>query len=198
MQDLLRINFDGAKSAFDFNLKKRYEVLRVGSADRLICWRKYLNEDEFKFVSPLEEVFGIVKAADKAIGHGGDGDFKYIMTSVNYFSKFCVLCQLTTKRAEEVEANLLDIFLTFGAPAILQSDNRRELINVIIAELAALRPELKLVTGRPCHPQSVAFKDGNPRWGRTTGKGGAKRENAWWIVPEHVPATMTPRKGPHV
>ncbi|XP_068234227.1 KRAB-A domain-containing protein 2-like [Palaemon carinicauda] len=75
-------------------------------------------------------------------------------TFVNHFSKFCVLRTLTTKRAEEVAANLLDIFLTFGAPAILQSDNGREFVNAVIAELSTLWTELKLVTGRPRHPQS--------------------------------------------
>ncbi|XP_076045792.1 KRAB-A domain-containing protein 2-like [Oratosquilla oratoria] len=221
IQDLLRINSYGAHSAFDYNLKKRYEVLRVGNADRLIRKRKDTNEHEFKFVASLEEVFGIVKTAHEAIGHGGgkktivevkkkwsnitqevcylyisfcehchqkkarkipkglvvkpvrshgilsrcqvdlinfqtlpDGDFKYIMTYANHFSKFCVLRPLTSKRAEEVAANLLDIFLTFGAPAILQSDNGREFVNAIIAELSVLWPELKLVTGRPRHPQS--------------------------------------------
>ncbi|XP_076039096.1 KRAB-A domain-containing protein 2-like [Oratosquilla oratoria] len=221
IQDLLRINSYGAHSAFDYNLKKRYEVLRVGNADRLIRKRKDKNEHEFKFVASLEEMFGIVKTAHEAIGHEGgkktivevkkkwsnitqevcylyisfcehchqkkartipkglvvkpvrshgilsrsqvdlinfqtlpDGDFKYIMTYANHFSKFCVLRPLTSKRAEEVAANLLDIFLTFGAPALLQSDNGREFVNAIIAELSVLWPELKLVTGRPRHPQS--------------------------------------------
>ena len=36
LEDLLKINSFGANSPFDFNLKKRYEVLRVGNADRLI------------------------------------------------------------------------------------------------------------------------------------------------------------------
>ncbi|XP_076053674.1 KRAB-A domain-containing protein 2-like [Oratosquilla oratoria] len=223
IRDLLRINSYGAHSAFDYNLKKRYEVLRVGNADRLIRKRKDKNEHEFKFVASLEEVFGIVKTAHEAIGHGSgnkkiyivevkkkwsnitqevcylyisfcehchrkkarkipkglvvkpvrshgilsrcqadlinfqtlpDGDFKYIMTYANHFSKFCALRPLTSKRAEEVAANLLDILLTFGAPAILQSDNGREFVNAIIAELSVLWPELKLVTGRPRHPQS--------------------------------------------
>ncbi|XP_068205367.1 KRAB-A domain-containing protein 2-like [Palaemon carinicauda] len=83
-----------------------------------------------------------------------DGDYKYIMTCVYHFIKFCVLCPLTTKRAEEVAAYLLDIFLTFGAPDILQSDNGREFVNAVIAELSTIWPELKLVTGRPRHPQS--------------------------------------------
>ena len=76
------------------------------------------------------------------------------MTYVNHFSKFCILRPLTSKRAEEVASNLLDIFLTFGAPGILQSDNGREFVISVIAELSNLWPELKLVTGRPRHPQS--------------------------------------------
>ncbi|KRZ47643.1 KRAB-A domain-containing protein 2 [Trichinella nativa] len=83
-----------------------------------------------------------------------DGDFKYIMTYLNHFTKFCILSPLKSKRAEEVASKLLEIFLTFGAPSILQSDNGREFSNAIIAELKTYWPELKLVTGRPRHPQS--------------------------------------------
>ncbi|KRY43622.1 KRAB-A domain-containing protein 2 [Trichinella britovi] len=83
-----------------------------------------------------------------------DGDFKYIMTYLNHFMKFCILSPLMLKRAEEVASKLLKIFLTFGAPSILQSDNGQEFSYVIIAELKTCWPELKLVTGRPRHPQS--------------------------------------------
>ncbi|CAI6353312.1 unnamed protein product [Macrosiphum euphorbiae] len=37
-------------------------------------------------------------------------------------TKFVILRPLTHKRAEEVAYVLIDIFTTFGAPAILQSD----------------------------------------------------------------------------
>ena len=83
-----------------------------------------------------------------------DKDFKHILTYVNHFTKFCVLTPLTSKRAEEVANALLQIFLTFGAPVILQSDNGREFVNSVIAEMSTLWPECKLVTGRPRHPQS--------------------------------------------
>ncbi|XP_068217876.1 KRAB-A domain-containing protein 2-like [Palaemon carinicauda] len=71
IQDLLRINSYGAQSTFDYNIKKHYEVLHVGNVDRLISRRKDLNEHEFKVVPSLEEVFGIIKTAHEAIGHGG-------------------------------------------------------------------------------------------------------------------------------
>ena len=83
-----------------------------------------------------------------------DGEYKYILTYVNHFSKFCELRPLTSKRATEVAVNLLDIFLIFGAPAILHTDNGREFSNSVISEMKTMWPQLKLVTGRPRHLQS--------------------------------------------
>jgi transposase InsO family protein len=56
--------------------------------------------------------------------------------------------------AAEVAYQLTDIFLLLDAPHILQSDNGREFTANIITELKLLWPELKLVHGRPRHPQS--------------------------------------------
>ena len=70
-----------------------------------------------------------------------DGDYKYILTYVNHFTKFCVLSPLKSKRAEEVAQTLLPVFLTFGAPAVLQSDNGREFVNSVISELSTLWPQ---------------------------------------------------------
>lgn len=50
--------------------------------------------------------------------------------------------------------HLNDIFLTIGAPCILQSDNGREFVNNVISELANLWPELKILHGKPRHSQS--------------------------------------------
>jgi len=48
----------------------------------------------------------------------------------------------------------LDIFLLFGAPSILQSDNRSELTAEVITELKEMWPSLVMVHGKPRHPQS--------------------------------------------
>ncbi|KRX11949.1 SCAN domain-containing protein 3 [Trichinella nelsoni] len=50
-------------------------------------------------------------------------------------AQFCILSPLKSKRAEEVALKLLEIFLTFGASSILQSDDGREFSSAIIAEL---------------------------------------------------------------
>eukprot|EP00102_Acyrthosiphon_pisum_P010519 XP_008178858.1 PREDICTED: uncharacterized protein LOC103308024 [Acyrthosiphon pisum] len=61
---------------------------------------------------------------------------------------------LKSKRAEEIAYNLLDIYTTFGAPAILQSDNGREFVNSTITELHNMWEDVKIVHGKPRHSQS--------------------------------------------
>ena len=48
-----------------------------------------------------------------------NGPYKFILNYQDHFTKFCVLRSLKTKIATEVAYHLLDIFTTFGAPAIL-------------------------------------------------------------------------------
>ncbi|XP_068211789.1 KRAB-A domain-containing protein 2-like [Palaemon carinicauda] len=70
IEDLLRINFHGTTSTFDYNLQKRYEILRVGNVDRLIRKQKDPANNVFKFVAYLK-MFDIVKEAHEGIGHSG-------------------------------------------------------------------------------------------------------------------------------
>ncbi|XP_008178550.1 KRAB-A domain-containing protein 2-like [Acyrthosiphon pisum] len=73
---------------------------------------------------------------------------------INHHTKFISLLPLESKRAVEVASNLLTVFLTFGAPKILQCDNGREFVNSIINEIKELWPECIIVHGRPRHLQS--------------------------------------------
>jgi len=61
---------------------------------------------------------------------------------------------MESKRDLEVDTQLLSIFLTFGAPSILQSDNGREFVNCVLDDLKQLWPECVIVHRRPRHPQS--------------------------------------------
>ena len=79
---------------------------------------------------------------------------KWIMVYQDHLTKFCVLRALSSKRAAGVAIELLDIFLLFGAPAILQSDNGYEFTAEVIKELAVMWPGMKLVRGQPRYPQS--------------------------------------------
>ena len=51
---------------------------------------------------------------------------KFILHYQDHLTKFALLRPITSKLAAEVGFQLLDIFLLFGAPHILQSDNGRE------------------------------------------------------------------------
>lgn len=83
-----------------------------------------------------------------------DGKYKWILNYQDHNTKFISLRPMESKRAIEVSTHLLSIFLTFGAPSILQSDNGREFVNCVIDELKQLWPECVIVHGRPRHPQS--------------------------------------------
>ena len=80
--------------------------------------------------------------------------YKWIMVYQDHLTKFYVLLPLTSKCAAEVAHQLLDIFLLFGAPAILQSDNSYAFTAAILNELKVVWPELVMVNGKPPHPES--------------------------------------------
>ncbi|KAK7095605.1 hypothetical protein V1264_004994 [Littorina saxatilis] len=83
-----------------------------------------------------------------------DGQYRWIMVYQDHLTKFVVLRPLSSKRASEVALQLVDIFNLIGAPVILQSDNGSEFTAFIIRELREIWPELKIVHGKPRHPQS--------------------------------------------
>ncbi|XP_063600553.1 uncharacterized protein LOC134776736 [Penaeus indicus] len=80
--------------------------------------------------------------------------FRWVMVYQCHLTKFVILRALASKRAAEVAFQLLDIFLLFGPPAILQSDSGSEFTAQVISELKELWPQLILVHGNPRHPQS--------------------------------------------
>ncbi|XP_043284072.1 KRAB-A domain-containing protein 2-like isoform X2 [Venturia canescens] len=82
-----------------------------------------------------------------------DGKFNFILVYQDCTTKFVLLRPLESKKAEEVAYHLNDIFLTIGAPCIVQSDIGKEFVNEIICELNRLWPELKIIPGKACQSQ---------------------------------------------
>ncbi|XP_035221079.1 KRAB-A domain-containing protein 2-like [Stegodyphus dumicola] len=80
-----------------------------------------------------------------------DGEYKFIMVYQDHLTKFVQLRPSKSKRAEEVAYHILVIFLTIGAPEILQSDNDREFSNQVISEICAMWKVIKIVHGKPRH-----------------------------------------------
>ena len=83
-----------------------------------------------------------------------DQDFKWILHMRDHFSKFNWAYPLKSKRALEVADKLVDTFHLFGAPKILQSDNGKEFVAMVIKELINTWKGLVIINGRPRHPQS--------------------------------------------
>ena len=81
--------------------------------------------------------------------------YKFILVYIDHFTKKINVFPLKRKTAEEVTERLLDIFCDSGPPQILHSDNGKEFSNnLLFSTLAAKWPTLKIVHGKPRHPES--------------------------------------------
>ncbi|XP_068243799.1 KRAB-A domain-containing protein 2-like [Palaemon carinicauda] len=102
---LLRIEKEGPKTSYDYNMKNIFEILRLGDDDRLIWKRKGL-ETEFKFIVCFEEGHQAISVAHSAVGHGGEkktfkGQKKWsnlTMQCCQMLISFCIECQEKKKR----------------------------------------------------------------------------------------------------
>ncbi|XP_041379482.1 KRAB-A domain-containing protein 2-like [Gigantopelta aegis] len=82
------------------------------------------------------------------------GQFKWIMVYQCHLTKFVILRPLSSKRAAEVAFQLLDIFLLFGAPAILQSDMAQNSQPKSSQSSKSCGHSSSWFYGKPRHPQS--------------------------------------------
>ncbi|KAE8741003.1 hypothetical protein FOCC_FOCC013472, partial [Frankliniella occidentalis] len=74
-----------------------------------------------------------------------DRAFRWIMVVQGHLTKFSAVL---------VAENILPIFLEFGAPTVLQSDNSREFANAVVESLCRIWQGMKIVHGKPRHSQS--------------------------------------------
>lgn len=88
-----------------------------------------------------------------------DGDYKWLLNYEDYATKFIQLRPLVTKQPTEIALELVKIFLTFGAPDVLESDNDLKFTAAIVAEVIKIWPEIKMVHGSPKHPSENPSDD---------------------------------------
>ncbi|XP_072946622.1 KRAB-A domain-containing protein 2-like [Epargyreus clarus] len=74
-----------------------------------------------------------------------DGDYKWLLSYQDSTTKFVNPRPLQTKEPSEVASELIKIFLTFGAPSILQYKNESDFFVKVIKELVDLWPQCKTV-----------------------------------------------------
>lgn len=87
--------------------------------------------------------------------HCPDGQYKWIAHYMDHWAKYHVLFPLMRKSAAEVAFGLRTrVFCFFGTPKLLQSDNGREFVNEIIADVVSKWPgETVIINGRPRNPR---------------------------------------------
>ena len=77
---------------------------------------------------------------------------RYILNYQDNLTKYCLIRPLVHKDVHSVIKELIDIFSVIGCPKILQCDNGLEFN--FDDELKAIWKDIKIIHGRPRHPQS--------------------------------------------
>src|SRR5204863_4160561 len=112
-----------------------------------------------------------------------DHEFKYILHVRDHFSRYSWAKPITSKNASEVAGCLFEIFTEVGSPAILQSDNGREFTAEVILNLMSLWPSVKIINGRPRHPQSQgSVERGNGILARKLGALMEQNQSTEWVI----------------
>lgn len=79
-------------------------------------------------------------------------EFRFFLVYQDHCTKFCQIRSLKRKTAQETASNILDMFLTFGPPKKLQTDNGREFKNHLLQEVCKSFG-VHMVHGHPRHSQ---------------------------------------------
>ena len=82
-----------------------------------------------------------------------DNEFKYIIHARDHYSRFSWAIAAKRKDAITVRNFLIRIFSEYGSPKILHTDNGGEFIANVINQLIKACPTMKIIHGRPRHPQ---------------------------------------------
>ncbi len=112
-----------------------------------------------------------------------DENFKYILHIKDHFTRFSWAYPLSSKETDAVALKLFELFTEIGPPTILQSDNGREFTSKVIKNLSNLWSNLKIINGRPRHPQSQGLIErSNCEVGKLLGKWMETYNNKKWSI----------------
>lgn len=103
---------------------------------------------------------------------------KYLMVYRNYATKFIHLRAMTGITVDEAAEALLDIFLVFGAPNVLQSKNGVAILKPICSRITSLYPDFKIVYSEKTFPESAFQGKSNEDI--------LKKLNSWLIMTQNT------------
>ncbi|CAM4841372.1 unnamed protein product [Rotaria magnacalcarata] len=87
-----------------------------------------------------------------------DGEYKWILYTMDHFTKFSWAYSLKSKEVKSIADKLLEQFYSFGTPRILQSDNGKKFV---AKDLKTSWANLTIINGRSQDPQTHAFVEHN-------------------------------------
>ena len=80
-------------------------------------------------------------------------EYRYILSIIECFSRYCFLYPLRKKTAEEVRTSLFHFLLRKGTPRFMQCDNGKEFVNKLVEHIVE-EGGTTIIHGSPYHPQS--------------------------------------------
>ncbi|KAI5717175.1 hypothetical protein M8J77_001334 [Diaphorina citri] len=100
------------KTPLEHNLLKKFDVLKVGDTEKLICPLDEGNQS-VRFYAHFEELFGLVQEAHTSIGHGGrtrmlkELQKKYKNITIQIIMIYLNLCEICQKKSQVPKKGLV-------------------------------------------------------------------------------------------
>lgn len=107
--------------------------------------RRHVNRDHVPDVTTVMTKRGQVDVVD--MRSRPDGPFRHYMVYRDQVTGYAYLQALTTDHVDDVTYTVFDLFATFGAPAVLQSENGRAFATRMVQRLRTIWSGLQLVHG---------------------------------------------------
>ncbi|KAF9761541.1 SCAN domain-containing protein 3 [Nosema granulosis] len=122
----------------DYFFKIPRDIIRKVVSECKVCIQSQplkVKEKQIHIVAsrPLERLQ--IDLIDMKQYKEANGQYVWILTVIDVYSKFAWAFPLVTKSAKEVVETLEDLFLMIGPPLILQSDNGKEFVNKEMTKL---------------------------------------------------------------
>ncbi|XP_063621745.1 KRAB-A domain-containing protein 2-like [Cydia splendana] len=137
---------EGASHNSDEDDTTELDPFKIGSSETLVVIPVQERQSNPISEETYPELYSRGQIDILAVTGEETEEYKYMLVYRDFISKFTHLRALKTTSIEESGDNLLDIFLVFGAPNILQSKNGTALTAPICKRITVLCPDIIILT----------------------------------------------------
>ena len=178
----------GAKKMIDMIKKQYYGIQQSEIYDFVNACPACLRFNSLKTIQtivaiPITAKYDrfMIDCVDLRVYSSENDGFGWLLQVIDTFTKYLWSIKMTNKSAQSVKTSLNYIFMNFGVPKEIQSDNGKEFKNNLL-ESFLNEKFIKIVHGRPRHPQSQGqIERANQTIKRFLGKELHERQSHRWI-----------------